>query len=213
MLESENMTMKRFTHIISLYARQQRLAHLLLVPGIRVNYEPLTWHVVSIRASLAGLIVSSISLPQRPFEILKPLCHHPINAEQVESEEHDGDEDDDCSAPDLGPSGPGGLAHLEFHFLVKLADAAQQWNFRHFYGDTSAALVSTLRGGLGALRQRTVLIRKLCCSTHDSPDFLPQAYVAGVPGFEPGLTVLETAVLAADTIPLHTPQGSRSHPV
>src|SRR5436853_7642601 len=27
--------------------------------------------------------------------------------------------------------------------------------------------------------------------------------MAGVPGFEPGLTVLETAVLAADTIPLH----------
>ena len=26
--------------------------------------------------------------------------------------------------------------------------------------------------------------------------------MAGVPGFEPGLTVLETAVLAANTIPL-----------
>ena len=31
----------------------------------------------------------------------------------------------------------------------------------------------------------------------------PQNDVAGVPGFEPGLTVLETAVLAANTIPLH----------
>jgi hypothetical protein len=37
-------------------------------------------------------------------------------------------------------------------------------------------------------------------------------FVAGVPGFEPGLTVLETAVLAANTIPLYIPQARALSP-
>ena len=47
-------------------------------------------------------------------------------------------------------------------------------------------------------------------TTNVVPGALRELFMAGAPGFEPGLSVLETDVLAVDTMPLQPARNSRA---
>jgi hypothetical protein len=129
-----------------------------------------------------------------------------VNQKQINCEKDNRDQSDNRGVFDFFSCGPRNALHLCPHITQKLRHATEWPNSgaTETTLTTRAFTLNTLAkaGGAGSRKRRVrvfYVIHRLA-DLFETSSF--KAAMAGVPGFEPGLSVLETDVLTVDTIPL-----------
>ena len=138
-----------------------------------------------------------------------------IDCEQIEREKDNGHQRDERRVFDQVRARPGNTSHFRARVVQELPDSREEARCGHSLLRTTVAIASRRAGFrfhrrrgrwrvgrfLDRLRFNDVVVAH---GNFSKPlrHFVFAIQLAGVPGFEPGLSVLETDVLAVDTIPL-----------
>src|SRR3954470_23119540 len=156
--------------------------------------------------------------PEEAVYLVEQEREQAVYAVEIGCEECDGDYRDDGRVPDLKGLGPSRAPQLRAHVAHELPCAREEVVARALRQAALATRRAPLfalavpRHARGTARRRPRQIARLVMtrshlfvlSIRQRPYFLPtlRAGRTGVPGLEPGLSVLETDVLTTDTIPL-----------
>ena len=170
--------------------------------------------------------IRSFSASQRRAQVINQKCPYAIDGKQINREEDNGDQSDQRRVPHHHERRPRNPAHFAAGVAQKLGDPLQRnrasrpgqstlashrrpqrprqmrlrvgGTYRSVFRRTCRAPPVARPFPLRRRHRSHVSLTELSFATQ----LLYRSQMAGVPGFEPGLSVLETDVLTVDTIPL-----------
>src|SRR6266446_10298596 len=132
--------------------------------------------------------------PQQASQMLNQKRPNPIDAKKIKREEDHRNQSNNGCVPYFVGRRPRYAPHFRPNVAQELRGPSEKSRRMR----TSCGFAFTPNGGRGFGQSANLVL----FFAHRHSGFSQSSFLAGVPGFEPGLSVLETDVLTVDTIPL-----------